>query len=405
MMTEWSELSIRFAEYATSREIGRSRSQSATDAKEVSTNFDRSGARSQNVKNLVGFFNASVQGVNKYARFIKNPKTRKWIIGVALGQVAAGFLANWFNPDDEDENIYLSDFDRMSNTNIPGTNIKIPSAHWWRGFWAIGAQAAQVLHGKHTKTEAANITLSFIINELLPINLYEIGVKYDEKRNSITVADIKDIGANTLRSLTAIDPFVDIWANKDFKGTRIFYEDTFNTGKANKDLGKKDVHPVFQALSDWLFDISGGKTDKKGKVIKSARWDYNPSKIEHVVSSYFGGAPATIKDAVQAIVAAASGKEVNMNKVPIVNAFYRFYDEPRVFMSEYYGLRSLVQNWEGEETTAYKQARQIVEKGWGKSTATKIMDKKDVKKVNDSLSVASGIKEMRKLGKELRKQK
>jgi hypothetical protein len=324
MMTEWSELSIRFAEYATSRKRGRSRIQAANDAKEVSTNFNRSGAQSQNAKMLLGYFNAQVQGTNKYVRFIKNPKTRKRIMGFILGHMAAGFLLNLFNPDDADDEVYWTDFERMSNLIIPGTNVKILLLHFLRGFYAIGAQAAQVVNGRHTKTEAAHNAAVFLVNELLPINFYEIFMGYDEKLDKVLWSPLlsngegaKDMVANAARNVTMSSPMVDIMANKDFKGTRIFYEDTFNTGKANKDLGKKDVHPVFQALSDWLFDISGGKTDKNGKVIKSARWDYNPSKIEHVVSSYFGGAPATIKDAAQAIVAAASGEEVSLNKVPV----------------------------------------------------------------------------------------
>ena len=105
MMNRWAEDVSRFTTYMTSREEGRTITESVNDAKEVTVNFNRRGAATKTsgvfgwtsglFRNLYLFFNAAVQSLTNFARLAK--KNRKGFLTALGGFTAAGFLAPWLN--------------------------------------------------------------------------------------------------------------------------------------------------------------------------------------------------------------------------------------------------------------------------------------------------------------------
>jgi hypothetical protein len=288
-------------------------------------------------------------------------------------------------------------------SNITFNNGKIPIAHFFRGFWGVGVQIALSMQHDKTKTQAAHDAINYLMSEVIPVNLYDILMGYDEKANSFTMNRLGTGVYKAASTITAVSPEADVLANRDFKGAQVYNEDTWKQGKANKDLGKKDVHPAFQAFSNWLFDVGGGKTDKDGKVIKSPpkMFDQNPSKLEHLASGYVPGVGVAVKDLVQQLIA----DETDWNKMPITRRFYKPYDQERSFLSEYWALKRVVDNWEGEKDATYWKAWRTVENTGSaydaegaRGIVEKIRDRKDIPQdMFAKRSMRDRIKDMRAL--------
>jgi hypothetical protein len=60
----------RFAYYRMMRQAGKSREEAFYDAMDITTNFRRSGTESRNLNKIAPFFNASVQGIDRFARWL-----------------------------------------------------------------------------------------------------------------------------------------------------------------------------------------------------------------------------------------------------------------------------------------------------------------------------------------------
>jgi hypothetical protein len=101
MVSEFGEAATRLGEYGRAKSRGASPRQAALASREVTLDFARQGARTQAVNAIVAFWNATVQGTDKFARaHIENPKgtVAKAVAGVTLPSL----LLYALNRDDED---------------------------------------------------------------------------------------------------------------------------------------------------------------------------------------------------------------------------------------------------------------------------------------------------------------
>ena len=113
-------------------------------------------------------------------------------------------------------------------------------------------------------------------------------------------------------------------------------------------LGKDNVNPAIKFFTDMLFKWGGGDnasryyTDKNGEgQTVSGALDWNPSKIEHLISGYFGGTGQFMSDLVTtAFQALAPEQEVDFRNAPFVNAFIKKTPEAKwKVIREYYELK------------------------------------------------------------------
>ena len=363
-LTEVSETSVRFAQFKQSVMAGYSKAEAASHAKEVTTNFDRRGSHEngflQFVVPLYGFFNASIQGVNRYYRMgwkqvalYGLTKGLSKIASLGFNSFVWGLIWTMCFPDDPDDERYFSEYDRMSNVCIG--NLRIPLPHVLRGFYGAGVMAAYWIQDRKSGSEALLQGLQFLLSDLVveQFNILD-PLKYDEA-GRITY-DFGMLGRQV--TPTAIQPLGDIAANEDFAGRKIYNENYVRSQDDNRpqtQLGMKDVNSVLQAFTNWLANVSGGSATAKTNRDIPWLFDVNPSKIEHVLENIF--MPGVIGEAVGTaglVYDAVKGNDVDISKLPFIGSFYRPYNMDRHQRSLYWKLRKKTDRY-GDDMRAYRK--------------------------------------------------
>lgn len=125
------EMGPRFATYKMMRQAGMEPNEAFYQAMDVTTNFRKAGYQSRQINKVVPFFNASVQGVDKFARFLsaedaapgKRGKTAagRFTAMVAVSAALAAVLYALNNRDDDRKRDYqqLSTYTKNAYWCIP----------------------------------------------------------------------------------------------------------------------------------------------------------------------------------------------------------------------------------------------------------------------------------------------
>lgn len=341
-LTELSEVLTRFAAYQTAIEMGLSRDKAATIAKDVTVNFNRKGSNVGPMTAMFSFFNASVQGVY---RGVSMAQYGKSFAGTIAALVALGFINTLFNPDDPEDEKNWSEYDRMQNVILFG--VKLPLAHFFRGFWAFGAQMALAYQGKKDLDNALFDAIKFMSNELIPQMINPANaIKWDKESSSIAYDGIRDF----IPSIAT--PVFDVRENKTFTGATVYREPL--TDKDNVPaafMGKRGVSPAAQWISNTLLEWGGGDRNVKdlykadGDKIAPV-FDVNPSVIEYLATSYTGGVGKFFMDTYKAIDYTARNGEVDPTTVPVLNRMVKPYNEEKIFYGRYAELMRKVKAYE-----------------------------------------------------------
>ena len=346
-ITEYSELITRFATYATSIEVGRSRHQAAVDAKNVTVNFNRKGTLSPMMNMFYMFFNATIQGGMRAADVAIRHKGK--FAAAAASLYLLGFLNTLFTmPDgDDDENRKFSEFDRKQNIIIGG--VKIPLPHFFRAFWGAGVHSALAIKGKKEALEAGFDSFRDLGNEFVleQFNLLSY-MKYNQKSKAAEF-DSEAI-VNLLPSM--LKPFGEIAINKDFTGRSIYKRPYVNADKIPKAFwSKPDIGNVWQELSYLMLEAGGGDREirklystETGSYI-SDWFNVNPEALEHLFTAYTGGVGRFFNDSYKTLNNAANG-EFDATVVPVLNRFVKQYDEDKAFLKDYYTLTDRIRDIE-----------------------------------------------------------
>ena len=258
----WAEDISRFAVYMTSRQSGRSISDSIGDAKEITVNFNKKGAGFKSIgkndsavmksfgftagtmRSFYMFFNAGVQSLANFAKTgKKNPKRMAAVLG---SFTAAGIMMPLVNEmlcmmlggDGEDNQYYdLPEWVRRNNVCIytgGGKFFTLPLPIELRAFYGLGEMSVCYLSGKK---DGGTFDILYDganqITELLPLN--PLGNDGDI---------MKELVPDALSPL--FETFV--W-NSDFTGKPIAKTSTFN----ERDPEWKRV---YSGTSGWLVDSS-----------------------------------------------------------------------------------------------------------------------------------------------------
>lgn len=363
----WAEDVSRFSVYMTSRQMGRSITQSVNDAKEVTVNFNKKGAGYKTggffgltagaMRNLYLFFNASVQSLTNFKRLKdKNPVRFYSTLGgfMAAGSlipVVNNLLYNLLGGDDDDPYNDLPEWVRRNNLCIytgDGRFVTIPLPIELRAFYGLGDYAYQLTTGKEIPTPSgiAKGTISQIA-DLLPLN------------------PTGNEGFKTFMP-DALSPIFQayVW-NRDFTDKPIAKLTPFN----ERDPEWKRV---YKGTSGWLVDISKFLNDISngggaGKEFRKGFMDFNPAKVEHLFESYFGGMAKTFNQAGKTIYYGSKSlmegeKDDNliMRNVPIANRFVNTVDERNSFSGinrEYFSLRDEMEQFKYELNGVKKNYR------------------------------------------------
>ncbi|MDR1089939.1 MAG: hypothetical protein LBL79_02595 [Prevotella sp.] len=277
-MNEFAENLSRLAVYATSRERGRSVTRSVSDAKEITVNFNRSGAGGYGAawfRSLYLFVNAGIQALSNFAKVAQKNKGKTAILisSYAMSGFLMPMLTALIGGDDGlDEYMKLSDWERQNNLCLYTGNgfIKIPLPHELRVFHAMGDNIYQAAFGRKDTTETLlDVILSF--SDLIPAN---------------PMGAIQGSWADVMPDATK--PFFQLKANRNFTGSRIVNEwaDENKPGYLRVRTNKKGepYAPAFLVkLGELLDTATGGDGVEKGLI------SFNPDEVNHILRGYFGG--------------------------------------------------------------------------------------------------------------------
>lgn len=328
-VNECTELVARFNTYVTSRNTTdkdgnfRSITQSIADAKGITSNFNRKGAQSGRgliggIANFMGswnfFYNASVQGVQQIKGLNNiNPIKTKLIIGgwAGLG-FAMPFIISLFADDDDDEQIYwnIPDYERKNNICFPfgkgRVSMTIPLSPIVREAFAIGVTISDAMFNKSTDKDMTGLSIecaNLLAKALIPANPVEglsVGLTPAENLIMFGMPDIAD-------------PLAEVVINKDYKGTPLEYQTTYNEGSPHytKVVGKDNWK---ERVGEKIYKAGEDNLDSKGDIPLYA-W-------EHVFTSGLGGIGVFVKDISNIIDWVVNEKTPkNLNQIPVARTF------------------------------------------------------------------------------------
>lgn len=320
------EDSNRFAVYMTSIQYGRSIDEAVNDAKDVTLNFNRKGTGEygwQMVRNLYLFINPAVQSLQTLGALVKHHPfkftavTASWLAsGVLVPIVNAAMMSMLGGDDDKDKYWQFTKWDRRNNAImwIPFTHeyVKIPLAQEFRAFYGLGDMIASKMMGGELAEESwsqyAEDMLGQVV-DMLPLD----PTGYD---GNIAVSLMPN----------AIRPVFELAFNVDFTGKPLFKDSEYNKYDPN-------FTKAYVGTPDWLVRAS--------KMVNSIGNDYpdvqqnsidafgdprynlnNPAVVDHVLSSYLGGAYTMGSQVLGVLTKALNDpKEIKVADIPLFSKF------------------------------------------------------------------------------------
>ena len=349
ILNEAFELLTRFTAYETSRDMGRSRQRAAADAKEISVNFNRRGAQSgsknggfwggaaQAAGIFYYFFNAGIQGVEKFFRMHKQHPLKMTAVDTAffmmgfansyLNAVLAG-LADGGDGDGDDDNEENKEKNAPMGAdwywNIPawvrrgnviiGSPFKklkwgylaLPLPVEFKGPFALGELAGAWFQGKlAARTPKDNaIDMMGVAADMFPVNPVEGYAPGENILESIERGLAPDLAMF----------WVDLKTNSDYTGRPLWRENPYNPGAPKS-------HGSFASTPKAL--VKGVNA-----VNQAMGWDVAPGVVRDALKQYGGGFYNTAEDVYKMIYTDAE-HPFRWENVPFVSGFTGHVDADR----------------------------------------------------------------------------
>ena len=320
------EDSNRFVVYMTSIQYGRSIDEAVNDAKDVTLNFNRKGTGEhgwQTIRNLYLFINPAVQSLQtlgalaKHHPFKFTAVTTAWLAsGLLVPMINYALMSMFGGDDDKDKYWSFTKWDRRNNLImwVPFTHnfVKIPLAQEFRGFYGVGDMIASKLWGGEKAEESwedYGMDMLGQVVDMMPLD----PTGYD---GNIAVS----LMPNPIR------PMFELAFNVDFTGKPLFKDSEYNKYDPN-------FTKAYAGTPDWLVRIS--------RMVNSVGNDYpdfqqnaidsfgnprfnlnNPAVVDHVLSSYLGGA-YTMGSQILGVATKALNdpSEVKTADIPLISKF------------------------------------------------------------------------------------
>lgn len=292
-----------------------------TDAKNVSTNFNRRGSHEgiQWIFDNYAFLNASLQGTDRLYRGIK--KYKKGFAKVIGTIISIGFLDSLlcaiFSGDDDrwgDAYHALPETKRYNNLVIPigeGKFIFIPLAQSLRGFHAWGIMLADIITGYHKKHP-------LISDPVKPLDFF-----------AVIGQDIVPItyGSWTNAAPTWAQPIAHIAFNENFMGRPLYKETPWNENLPEFRKAYGSTPKGLVKWSEFVNEMTGGNYAEKGwlEQIPVLEKLNNPAVLQQLYLGYVPGLFRVLGqayNAVDALVTKTKGRptDFDLSDVPIIGA-------------------------------------------------------------------------------------
>ena len=289
-----AEGSNRFLIYKTSIQYGRSVEEAINNAKDVTLNFNRKGTGEkgwQFMRDMYLFVNPAIQSLQTLGALAKHHPikftavTTAWMLsGMLVPMVNQMLLAALGGDDDKDKYWSFSRYDRRNNfvVWVPGTKmfLKVPLSQEFRPFYGVGDMIASKLLGNENVEESWKDYAEDLMGSII----------------SMSPVDPTEYGENYLVSLTPnfIRPFYELAFNVDFTGKPLFKDSEFNKYDPNWTKAYAGTPDWLVRTSRMVNSIQNDYPDEQQNFIDrfgDARYNLNnPAVVDHLLSSYLGGA-------------------------------------------------------------------------------------------------------------------
>lgn len=311
----------RLNQFVAALREGKTIDAAITDAKNVSTNFNRRGSHEgiQWIFDNYAFLNASLQGTDRLYRGIK--KYKKGFAKVIGTIISIGFLDSLlcaiFSGDDDrwgDAYHALPETKRYNNLVIPvgeGKFIFIPLAQSLRGFHAWGIMLADIITGYHKKHP-------LISDPVKPLDFF-----------AVIGQDIVPItyGSWTNAAPTWTQPIAHIAFNENFMGRPLYKETPWNENLPEFRKAYGSTPKGLVKWSEFVNEMTGGNYAEKGwlEQIPVLEKLNNPAVLQQLYLGYVPGLFRVLGqayNAVDALVTKTKGRptDFDLSDVPIIGA-------------------------------------------------------------------------------------
>ena len=309
------ENSIRVSAYKSAIDMGMSKQQAASLAKNLTVNFNRTGAASKNFTMLYAFFNASVQGTARIAETLMKdgkltPAGKKIVYGgIGVGVLQAVLLAmGGFEEDEPPE------FVKDKNFIIPYGDkkyIAIPLPLGFNMFPAFGRRITEFAMSDDKNVGKA---------------VFDMGSMVIDAFNPLGSATFAQTLAPTL-----IDPVIALAENKDFSGKPISRDDLNSLNPTpGYTRAKENASAVSTGLAYAINFLSGGTDFKKGAISPT------PDQIDYLIGQVTGGVGREALKVEKAVTSVASGEELATYNVPVLGRMIGDVKQKTVETSRFY---------------------------------------------------------------------
>ena len=311
----------RLNQFVAALREGKTIDAAITDAKNVSTNFNRRGSHEgiQWIFDNYAFLNASLQGTDRLYMGIK--KYKKGFAKVIGTIISIGFLDSLlcaiFSGDDDrwgDAYHALPETKRYNNLVIPvgeGKFIFIPLAQSLRGFHAWGIMLADIITGYHKKHP-------LISDPVKPLDFF-----------AVIGQDIVPItyGSWTNAAPTWTQPIAHIAFNENFMGRPLYKETPWNENLPEFRKAYGSTPKGLVKWSEFVNEMTGGNYAEKGwlEQIPVLEKLNNPAVLQQLYLGYVPGLFRVLGqayNAVDALVTKTKGRptDFDLSDVPIIGA-------------------------------------------------------------------------------------
>jgi hypothetical protein len=292
----------------------------ASVAKNLTINFDKKGSRTEALRSLYLFFNASVRGTVRLAETLNPAKNKSapYIIsgGVLLGVMQAIMIAGaGFKDDDPPEYI------RERNLIIPtgdGKYITLPMPYGLN----ILPNTGRIL------TEAA---IDLNKNGFKKAKLGKKSLAWASSFfSTFSPFGNQGLSMNALVP-SAVEPFAGVFlTNKNSFGQTISKQDSYKRPTPGYMRTKESGTAPGKELARWLNLFTGGTDYTKGG------WSPTGDDIDFLGSSFAGPVLGSIPKTIKYVLNKVEGEEVPAYQVPVVGRFRGETDSKPVITSRFY---------------------------------------------------------------------
>lgn len=367
-MSDLSEVTTRFATFLAQIQKGADIRTAVNYARDITINFNRRGEWGRDLNSLYMFFNAATQGIANFYNLTRRNKARMGfaVAGIlGLSYTTSLLLAQFLAADDDDEEWSISDYQRYTNLCLPGwivgsddKVVLIPLPQELRPMWVAGTVAADVTGGRIDAKDAWGVfsNATGTVLEAAGEAYLPVEVSLEHPMRTFVPSVFK--------------PFYELYTNADFTGFPIYREPFAQSLEGRipeSQLGMRNANKLISGVTEWLNEKGGGNkwtpagvdpaTGEMNGLINLM--DQNPSKIEHLITSYTGGLGRMGARIYR--YCSSPDEERVVRDIPFINAFLTDVRKEINPNTEYYDIRQKYEsldywarnNWKNGEIPPY----------------------------------------------------